>query len=161
MTCQNSRPWSRKSNSCIICGTTSVPHAGRGFCKRCYAKITYAEKHGIPPPINGKKRWSRKYDACISCGTTDTPHMARGLCTACYLKDQYNTKVDYTPRTGWSREWSSCQICGATSSRHVGHGICSACKSRVKWLGSNNPVYKELLAIRKEAKERAQLDTVD
>lgn len=31
--------WARDSERCIQCGTTDVPHAARGYCKRCYDRI--------------------------------------------------------------------------------------------------------------------------
>lgn len=33
--------WSRKYDSCIICGTTESEHDGKGICKRCHMKAHY------------------------------------------------------------------------------------------------------------------------
>ena len=30
------RKWSRKYDCCVECGTSDLPHYGRGLCKRCY-----------------------------------------------------------------------------------------------------------------------------
>lgn len=28
--------WARQHDRCVMCGTTSVPHRGHGYCRRCY-----------------------------------------------------------------------------------------------------------------------------
>lgn len=36
--------WSRKSDSCLRCGTSAIRHGGKGLCMACYQKDWAAEK---------------------------------------------------------------------------------------------------------------------
>lgn len=38
--------WSLRFDRCQRCKTTDEPHNARGFCRRCYAKWSYEQRHG-------------------------------------------------------------------------------------------------------------------
>lgn len=50
--------WSRKSDSCMNCGTKEFPHKGKGYCNRCYKffkKINVLEKWDYSVPSSLKE----------------------------------------------------------------------------------------------------------
>ncbi|MGQ9584752.1 MAG: hypothetical protein ACUVXG_05075 [Anaerolineae bacterium] len=83
--------WSPQWDRCWLCGTTELPHRGRGLCDLCYVRLRLV--HCLPPLaeyiVEGGRnvgRWSRDHVACRGCGTTRRAHHARGLCTRCYVR---------------------------------------------------------------------------
>jgi len=78
--------WANKYDFCTSCGTTEVPHGGRGLCQTCY-------RREFPKTMKDRKRWSYKYEFCTVCGKNDAPHRGHGLCQVCYLSNYMKTYI--------------------------------------------------------------------
>ena len=74
--------WSFKYLACIECGTTSIPHSGKGLCNNCHARYLRRKNGKIVPVYE----WSKKHPVCIECNSTKSPHSGNGLCSICYEK---------------------------------------------------------------------------
>ena len=59
--------WSKKFDKCIVCGTTSVPHHGKGMCHLCYSKY-------ITKALGAKQEFT-----CLNCGKVFTPEWYSGI----------------------------------------------------------------------------------
>ena len=70
---------------CSACGTTEIPHGGRGLCRRCYRRA-WAEEATTRP-------WSKQFDACTKCGRSDSRHAADGICNRCWQRDWHATSI--------------------------------------------------------------------
>jgi len=87
--------WSLNYARCESCGTTELPHMGRGLCSRCFS----ADRRGASPtnlPIRRTGRWAKNYDRCRECGTTERRHGGFGLCSGCKAK-LWREEHDYAP----------------------------------------------------------------
>lgn len=113
--------WSMKYDKCIECGTTEIPHSGKGLCERCYKRSLYELS-------KTKDRWSLKYKCCIDCGRTDRPHKANGRCGVCY-SNNLNRKKGIKKRNfgQWSWYYDKCKKCGTIKRPHVSNGLCRDC----------------------------------
>ena len=71
------KKWSRKYDSCQMCGTKDSPHDSRGVCTSCLRIVQYEKKRKF------RYEWSRNYPCCQMCRTKKIKHSSRGLCHNC------------------------------------------------------------------------------
>lgn len=93
--------WSKKSDGCIRCGTTTVRHGGRGLCMACYQK-DWATQHA-PRLRRYKHRW---YEA----SKRRVDYRARNA-------RQRNGPVDEV----LARFGRKCAVCGTTKHLQIHH----------------------------------------
>lgn len=119
--CTTNGRWAINYDNCIECNTSTIKHAGRGLCKRCYKKWFYKNS-------NKKNRWCRKYDKCVVCGRVDRPHASNGRCNTCHV-NHLNRKSGVKKRNfgKWSWYHDKCVGCGTTEKKHTKHGLCYDC----------------------------------
>jgi hypothetical protein len=88
--------WSRFYPACVSCGTTSIPHSGRGRCEKCADIVTDAERerliagHGSACDYCGIGRKQAKKE-----GGKDFCVMRNGkvLCRKCFQRFTFGTRV--------------------------------------------------------------------
>lgn len=83
--------WAIRHDACVRCGTSEVPHSGRGLCERCACKDSRnrAKERGASwaTPKRPPGAWSAAgHTACVECGQADREHVGRGLCQRCYYR---------------------------------------------------------------------------
>lgn len=91
------KPWSPHYPACRNCETTTIAHAGHGYCQACEGRMRRREERQQQHMPRKKGNWAYDHAACIACGTTQIKHAAQGYCASCYRIHIRKPKLAATP----------------------------------------------------------------
>lgn len=95
--------WSRKTDCCLRCQTSTVPHMAKGLCSRCYLEVYRADPANTARIAAAKDRWYKKLTREERLMARDKHHFD-GLAVAVLARDEHK-----------------CTSCGSTDQLVVHH----------------------------------------